>query len=156
MTITERRIVIGIQLLMIIGLSIISIIEYSTVAQELFMIRIACVGLMTLILIFYLQGFEYASTALVLSGCVIIPLVISNDTFTPSNAYAMLFPPVVAMVLTRPRWIVVTAILTPLLLMSRPDAFLWRAEPSFWILYSLLIGSLVLTRFLRDLGVVKE
>lgn len=155
MTITERRIGLGIQLLMIIGLAIISIVEYSSVPQGLVFTRIACMGLMSLILVFYLRGFEYASTALVLSGCIIIPLVIGNDTFTPSNAYAMLFPPIVAMVLTRPYLIVLTAVLTPLLLMSRPDAFLWRAEAGFWILYSMLIASLVLARFLKDLKVEK-
>ena len=152
MTITERRISIGIQLLMIIGLVMISIVEYSHVTQEVMIIRIACMGLLSLILVLYLRGFEYATTALVLSGCIIIPLVISNDTFTPSNAYAMLFPPMVAMVLTRPLWIGVTAVLTPVLLMSRPDAFLWRAELGFWILYGMLIASLVLARFLKDIN----
>lgn len=151
MHITERHVGISVQVLMIIGFVIIIFLQLPVVPQSITLIRIVCLTLVSLILFLYLRGFAYAPVLLVLCGSVIITLVVDDSGYNPSNAYVLLLPAIIAMVLTRPRWIAVAAILTPLLFLLRPQAFLWKVTVFFWVIYTMIMLALMLARFLTDM-----
>lgn len=146
----ERKIGMGIQILMIIGFLIIIGIQYSEVPQYLTLFRVASLCIISLILFLYLRQVSYAPILLVLFGSLAVALSVKESSFNISNPYMLLMASLVALVLTSPRWVFVTGILSPLFFFMRPGTFVRDVPITFWILYGMIIGSLILVRMLTD------
>ncbi len=140
----------GIQVLMIIGFLMIIGIQYAEVPQYLTLLRIASLCIIGFIFFLYIRRVSFAPVVLVLFGSLATALIVKESTFNTSNPYMLLMASLVALVLTSPRWVFVTGILSPFFFMMHPEAFVRDAPPTFWVLYAMIIGALTLVRMLTD------
>jgi anti-anti-sigma regulatory factor len=151
MRITQRQAVLGLQTLLLIGTLLILLAQIAAGAPLRETIPTA-VGFLSGsgVLYLYWRGWRYASHTIVLVGILISGLIPPDARITRETVLSLLIPPVIAMILGRPSWVVVSALATPIVLLIRTGGEGLDAGPPVVILYGMVVGGMALARLVTD------
>lgn len=98
----------------------------------------------------YLRGWEYARHGVVVVAAIIIPFGLTEHSLANYIHPIVFFPPVLAVLLTSPRWIVGSAVGTYLLLLIRAGWAGRYAHPEMILSYFIIVGGLFASRLATD------
>jgi anti-anti-sigma regulatory factor len=110
------------------------------------------VGIAAAILLLYLsrRGWPYVPYVLMLQSILLSVLVPPPPLFDVNTSLSLLIPPVTALILGGPLWIVLSAVATWLLALARSGVDSLPSLPPFYILYALIVVGMVLARMVMD------
>jgi anti-anti-sigma regulatory factor len=150
MRITQRQVAIGMQSMVLIGLVGIAIFQIIA-GSPLFAIaaNILGVALTAALLGAYLRGWRYAAPAIMLLSILLSAFVPPLPLFSLDAVFSLLIPPVTALILGSPAWVLGSAVATALLFAARSDGAV-PASPPFVIIYLLLVGGMFLARIITN------
>jgi anti-anti-sigma regulatory factor len=150
MRITQRQVAIGMQVMILIGL--VGIAIYQIVAgSPPFAIVMNILGVVLTAALFgaYLRRWRYAPPVIMLLSITLSSLVPPLPLFSLDAVFSILIPPVTALILGSPAWVVVSAAATALLFVARSGGVV-PISPPFFIIYLLLVGGMFLARMITD------
>src|SRR5262249_31865821 len=150
MRITQRQVATGMQIMVLIGITIIAI--YQIVAgSPLFAILMNILGVLltAALLLAYLRGWRYASTAIMVLSILLSSFVPPPPLFSLDAVFSLLIPPVTALILGSPAWVLISRAATALLFAARSGGTI-PFSPPFLIIYLLLVGGMSLARIITD------
>jgi rsbT co-antagonist protein RsbR len=150
MRITQRQVALGMQIMILIGL--VGIAIYQVVAgSPLFAIGANILGVFLAAALFgaYLRGWRYAAPAIMLLSILLSSFVPPLPLFSLDAVLSLLIPPVTALILGTPAWVLVSAVATAVLFAARSGGDI-PAGPPFIIIAFLLVGGMFLARIVTD------
>jgi anti-anti-sigma regulatory factor len=151
MYITRRQAALGIQILMLLGLLPPIVLQSAMgapLAAILLTVALFVAGCATAAGLWRDRPLAYpALVALSILNSVVVPPV---ATLSPENLLLLLMPPVVALIVGRPRWVIVSALATPALFLVRVGAQLLDISPALVGIYLMLVGGVTLARLVVD------
>lgn len=150
MRITQRQVALGMQIMVLIGL--VGIAIYQIVAgSPPFAIAANILGVLLAAGLFvaYLRGWRYAAAAIMLLSIVLSSFVPPLPLFSLDAVLSLLIPPVTALILGTPAWVLGSAIATAVLFAARSGGDI-PAGPPFIIIAVLLVGGIFLARIITD------
>lgn len=147
MTITPRRIAIGLLgLLLVSTLAVILIDVGMSTVTTLTYIDVLAAAIFGALLWTTWRGWSYSSYALIIIITLLVGGALNEPFLTQRFSGALLMPAIVALVLAGPRWIIGSAVCSLLLLLIRAG---WQgvyAEPITLLIHGISVGGLVLGR----------
>lgn len=131
----------------LIGIAIFQIIAGSPV----FAIAANILGVVLTAALFgaYLRGWRYAAPAIMLLSILLSAFVPPLPLFSLDAVFSLLIPPVTALILGSPAWVLGSAVATALLFVARSGGVV-PPSPPFMIIYLLLVGGMCLARIITD------
>jgi rsbT co-antagonist protein RsbR len=151
MQITQRQSVIGFLGLLIVGGLIV--LTFQILSNEsLDQVIVTCVGIITIggLLIAYWRGWDHARHAVVVIVTLLLTASMAEPFLTKEVTFAILIPPVIALVFTRPAWVIGSATVVLLGLIARAGGVGVYTEPITVVLYILVVGGMVLARLVLE------
>ncbi len=150
MRITQRQVAMGMQIMILIGLVGIAIYQVGAGSPP-FAIAANILGvfLTAALLGAYLRGWRYAAPAIMLLSILLSSFVPPLPLFSLDAVLSLLIPPVTALILGTPAWVLVSAIATAVLFAARSGGDI-PAGPPFIIIALLLVGGMFLARIVTD------
>jgi len=147
MTITPRRITIGLLGLLILAvlLVILSSLVAGTMNGYLF-IDILTLGIFSVLLWATWRGWAYSSYTLIIVVMLLASGTVSEPFLTQQFSGTLIIPAIIALALAGPRWILGSAICTLAIVLFRAG---WQGvytEPISLIIYGVSVGGLILGR----------
>jgi len=112
---------------------------------------VACTPLFSLLALLYWRNWEPAPYITVVLFTMLVGLMMPDPFVTQQVSMAIFLPPVLALVLITPRWMVIAAISTFLMIVMRAN---WQGaytNPIFLAIFATLIGGLLICRRVLDL-----
>jgi rsbT co-antagonist protein RsbR len=151
MHVTQRQVALGLQIVLLVGLALITISQlmFGTSPAELAVNLASGVGA-GLLLYLYWRGWRYAPHALMIASTVISTLVPPPPLFAADTLLSLLIPPVTALILGGPAWIVGMALVSFAIAVARSGAADLPALPPFYILYAVVVSGMILARLVTD------
>jgi anti-anti-sigma regulatory factor len=153
MQLTQRRIHLGLFGLMTIGSTLLLIFVFATPGALLISRIIATclvVGFGSL-LFAYRRGWQYARPIAVILVTILMGAGIPPENITQQQTWAALVPPVVALLLTEPAWVVGSAIAIMSIILVRAGGSGVYTSPIELTLYVVIVGGMVLSRLATDM-----
>jgi rsbT co-antagonist protein RsbR len=150
MRITQRQVALGMQIMILIGL--VGIAIYQIVAgSPIFAIAVNILGVVLTAALFiaYLRGWRHASMAIILLSILLSSFVPPLPLFSLDAVLSLLIPPVTALILGTPAWVLVSAAATAILFVARSSGDV-PTNPPFIIIALLLVGGMFLARIITD------
>jgi rsbT co-antagonist protein RsbR len=153
--ITQRQIHLGLFILMTLGTLMLTILVFSTPSAQIAS-KIIASGLFLCfggLLLAYRRGWEYARPIAVVAVTILMGAGIpaSNpDNISQQITWAVLLPPVVALLLTEPAWVLGSGITILATVIARAGGRGAYTSPIELTLYSVVIGGMVLSRLATD------
>jgi anti-anti-sigma regulatory factor len=150
MRITQRQVAIGMQVMILIGL--VGIAIYQIVAgSPPFAIAMNILGVLLTAALFgaYLRRWRYAPPVIMLLSITLSSFVPPLPLFSLDAVFSILIPPVTALILGSPAWVLASAAATALLFVARSGGVV-PISPPFFIIYLLLVGGMFLARLITD------
>jgi len=150
MRITQRQVAMGMQIMILIGLVGIAIYQVGAGSPP-FAIAANILGvfLTAALLGAYLRGWRYAAPAIMLLSILLSSFVPPLPLFSLDAVLSLLIPPVTALILGTPAWVLVSAVATAVLFAARSGGDI-PAGPPFIIIALLLVGGMFLARIVTD------
>jgi rsbT co-antagonist protein RsbR len=150
MRITQRQVALGMQVMILIGLTGIAIFQI-VAGSPIFAIAANILGVALTVALFvaYLRGWRYAAPAIMLLSILLSAFVPPLPLFSLDAVFSLLIPPVTALILGSPAWVLGSAVATALLFAARSDGAV-PTSPPFIIIYLLLVGGMFLARIITD------
>jgi len=150
MRITERQVALGMQIMILIGLVGIAIFQI-VAGSPPFAIAANIIGVLFAAALFvaYLRGWRYAASAIMLLSIVLSAFVPPLPLFSLDAVFSLLIPPVTALILGTPAWVLGSAVVTAVLFAARSGGDV-PASPPFIIITVLLVGGMFLARIVTD------
>lgn len=147
MTITPRRIAIGLLGLLILAVLLVTLssLATGTIAGFLF-IDILTLGIFSALLWATWRGWVYSSYALIIIMTLLASGTVSEPFLTQEFSGTLIIPAIVALVLASPRWILGSAICTLIIVLIRAGWHGVYTEPLALIIYGVSVGGLMLGR----------
>jgi rsbT co-antagonist protein RsbR len=153
--ITQRQIHLGLFMLMTLGALVLTILVFSTPSAQIISMIVAsslffCFGGL---LLAYRHGWEYARPIAVVAVTLLMGVGIpaSNpDNISQQITWAVLLPPVVALLLTEPRWVLGSGIAIMAIVIARAGGRGVYTSPIELTLYVVVIAGMVLSRLATD------
>jgi rsbT co-antagonist protein RsbR len=151
MRITQRQVAIGMQSLLLAGTLAILIYQLIT-GPDLSTIVTTVIGLMIggVVLFLFWRDWKYAPYVMIITGVVLSGLIPPDDTLTRETVLSLLIPPVIALILGRPIWIIGSAIGTLLILFIRSGGQGWEANIPVLVILAMIAGGMTLARIVTD------
>ena len=155
MRVTQRQIHLGLFTLMTLGTLMLAILVFSTPSAQIISKIIAsslflCFGGL---LLAYRRGWEYARPIAVVAVTILMGVGIPSsnpDNISQQITWAVLLPPVVALLLTEPIWVLGSGIAILAIVIARAGGRGVYTSPIELTLYSVVIGGMVLSRLATD------
>lgn len=150
MRITQRQVALGMQIMILIGLVGIAIYQVISGSPP-FAIAANILGVFLAAALFvaYLRGWRYAAPAIMILSIVLSSFVPPLPLFSLDAVLSLLIPPVTALILGTPAWVLGSAIATAVLFVARSGGDV-PAGPPFIIIAGLLVGGMFLARIVTD------
>src|SRR6185503_4871916 len=150
MRITQRQVAIGMQIMVLIGLVGIGISQVVTGSPP-FAIIANILGVLLTAALFgaYLRGWRYVAPAIMLLSIVLASFVPPLPLFRLDAVLSLLIPPVTALILGTPAWVLGSAIATAVLFVARSGGDV-PASPPFIIIALLLVGGMFLASIVTE------
>jgi len=153
--ITERQIRLGLFILMTFGMLMLTILVFTTPSAQVISKIIAsslflCFGAL---LLAYRRGWEYARPIAVVAITILMGVGIPDsnpDNISQQITFAVLLPPVVALLLTDPIWVLGSGIAILAIVIARAGGSGVYTSPIELTLYFVVIGGMVLSRLATD------
>jgi anti-anti-sigma regulatory factor len=101
------------------------------------------------LLVAYMRGWRYAAPAIMLLSIVLSSFVPPLPLFSLDAVLSLLIPPVTALILGTPAWVLGSALITAVLFAARSGGNV-PASPPFIIIAVLLVGGMFLARIITD------
>src|SRR5436190_6295025 len=151
MRITQRQVAIGMQALLLAGTLAILMFQIIT-GDDLIPIITTVAGLAVggTVLFLFWRGWKYAQYVMIITGVVLSGLIPPDATWTRETVLSFLIPPVIALLLGRPSWILASAIGTPLNLLIRSGGQGWDANIPVPVILAMVTGGMTLARIVTD------
>ncbi|HNP69608.1 MAG TPA: STAS domain-containing protein [Kouleothrix sp.] len=151
MRITQRQVGIGTQAMVVVGLVLLGIYQIAA-GSPAFAVTMNLIGIViaALLLYVYVRGWRYAPLAIVISSALLSGLVPPPPLFSIATIFSLIVPPVTALILGRPAWVLACALATPAIFVLRSGITALPGDPPLYILYALIVGGLVLARIVTD------
>jgi anti-anti-sigma regulatory factor len=137
---------------MTIGSTLLLVFVLAT-PGALLLSRIIATGLVVgfgSLLIAYQRGWEYARPIAVILVTLLMGVGIPPENVTQQQTWAALIPPVVALLLTEPAWVVGSAITIMSIILVRAGGSGVYTSPIELTLYVVIVGGMVLSRLAAD------
>ena len=150
MRITQRQVAIGMQSMVLIGLVGIAIAQV-VAGSPPFAIIANILGVLLTAALFgaYLRGWRYVAPAIMILSIVLASFVPPLPLFSLDAVLSLLIPPVTALILGTPAWVLGSAIATAALFAARSGGAI-PVGPPFIIIALLLVGGMFLARIVTD------
>jgi rsbT co-antagonist protein RsbR len=150
MRITQRQVAIGMQIMILIGLVIIAIYQVVS-GSPAFAIAANILGVFLTAALFaaYLRGWRYAAPTIMLLSILLSSFVPPLPLFSLDAVLSLLIPPVTALILGTPAWVLVSAVATAVLFAARSGGDI-PAGPPCIIIACWLVGGMFLARIVTD------
>ncbi|MFL5807642.1 MAG: STAS domain-containing protein [Roseiflexaceae bacterium] len=154
MQITQRQSVIGLLGLLLVGgllVIVLQLLYNQPLDQEI----VTGVGMLVVggLLIAYWRGWDHARHAVVVIVTLLLAATMTEPFLTQQVTYSILIPPVIALVFTRPAWILGSAAVVLLGLIARAGGVGVYVDPITVVLYILVVGGMVLARLVLDTAI---
>ena len=155
MRITQRQIHLGLFMLMTLGTLMLTILVFATPSAQITS-KIIASGLFLCfggLLLAYRRGWEYARPIAVVAVTLLMGVGIPSsnpDNIAQQITWAVLLPPIVALLLTEPGWVLGSGITILAIVIARAGGRGVYTSPIELTLYSVLIGGMVLSRLATD------
>ncbi len=155
MRITQRQIHLGLFILMTCGALMLTILVFATPSAQIAS-KIIASGLFLCfggLLLAYRRGWEYARPIAVVAVTILMGVGIPSsnpDNISQQITWAVLLPPVVALLLTEPIWVLGSGIAILAIVIARAGGRGVYTSPIELTLYSVVIGGMVLSRLATD------
>jgi rsbT co-antagonist protein RsbR len=151
MHVTQRQVALGLQISLLVGLALITLSQLAsgTALADLVVNLASMAGAGVFLYLFY-QGWRYAPAALMIASSVISALVPPLPIFEVNTVLSLIIPPVTALILGGPVWIVGTALAAFAIAVARSGVDALPSLPPFYILYVIAVGGMVLARLVTD------
>jgi anti-anti-sigma regulatory factor len=150
MRITQRQVALGMQIMILIGLIGIAIFQIVAGSPPFAIIaNIIGVLLTAALFVAYLRRWRYAAWAIMILSIVLSSFVPPLPLFSLDAVLSLLIPPVTALILGTPAWVLGSAIATTGLFVARSGGDM-PVGPPFIIIAVLLIGGMFLARIVTD------
>jgi anti-anti-sigma regulatory factor len=150
MRITQRQVALGMQIMVLIGLVGIAFFQIVSGSPPFAIIaNILGVVLTAALFMAYLRGWRYAAQVIMLLSIVLSSFVPPLPLFSLDAVLSLLIPPVTALILGTPAWVLGSAIATAMLFVARSGGAV-LVGPPFIIIAVLLVGGMVLARVVTD------
>jgi rsbT co-antagonist protein RsbR len=149
---TQRQIHLGLFGLMTIGSTLLLVFVLAT-PGALLLSRIIATGLVVgfgSLWFAYRRGWEYARPIAVIFVTLLMGAGIPPENVTQQQTWAALIPPVVALLLTEPAWVVGSAIAIMSIILVRAGGSGVYTSPIELTLYVVIVGGMVLSRLATD------
>lgn len=98
----------------------------------------------------YVRGWRYARAAIVVASVLLSGFVPPPPLFALDTALSLLIPPVTALILGAPAWVIASAVGAFAIFVLRSDPQAIASEASFYILLVLIVGGMALARIVTD------
>src|SRR5690349_15356612 len=98
----------------------------------------------------YQRGWEYARPIAVILVTLLMGVGIPPENVTQQQTWAALIPPVVALLLTEPAWVIGSAIAIMSIILVRAGGSGAYTSPIELTLYVVIVGGMVLSRLAAD------
>lgn len=151
MHITQRQVTLGLQILLLVGLVLITIsqIVTGTPSGDL-LINFASILSVAVLFAAYLRGWAYAPKGLIVMGAILAALTPPAPMFGVNSVQSLLIPPTTALLLAGPAWIVGSAAGAFAIAALRPGDQALPDQPAFYIIYVMVVAWMVLARLVMD------
>jgi len=152
MTLTQRQIHLGIFGLMTAGSTFLLVFVLAT-PGALLISRIIATSLILCfggLLLAYRRGWEYARPIAVIAVTLLMGAGIPQENITQQQTWAALIPPVLALVLTEPAWVLGSAVAIMTIILVRAGGSGVYTSPIELTLYVVIIGGMLLSRLATD------
>jgi anti-anti-sigma regulatory factor len=147
MQISQQRIALSLLSFMTAGTILVLIIQLATQAR---LVEIMGTGVATLIfaslMFVYWRGWNYAGEATIVILTLLVTLTTPEKYVTQEISITVCIPPILAMILGRPAWVVGSGIAIPLIMLMRAGWHGVYTDPLGLALYTMIIGGLLLSR----------
>jgi anti-anti-sigma regulatory factor len=146
MRLSQRQVVIGLQIFMFAGLLVLTPLLFALGAPVTFALTsAACMAAGALILVATWRRWRYAEPMVVALTVLISAFFPPTPGLGRENVIGMLIPPVFALILSRPLWVPLSAAATFALLEARAGgATLQSADPTLYVLLVMVVGGMTL------------
>lgn len=98
----------------------------------------------------YLRGWEPARSVAVVTATLLTGLGIQEPYLTQQISITFFIPPIMALILTGPAWVVGSAIAVLVMLIVRAGGVGPYTDPVTIILYAMIVGGMILSRIVTD------
>jgi rsbT co-antagonist protein RsbR len=153
--ITQRQIHLGLFMLMTLGMLMLTVLVFATPSAQITS-KIIASGLFLCfggLLLAYRRGWEYARPIAVVAVTLLMGVGIPSsnpDNIAQQITWAVLLPPIVALLLTEPGWVLGSGITILAIVIARAGGRGVYTSPIELTLYSVVIGGMVLSRLATD------
>ncbi len=122
------------------------------IGGELITILMALTGTVVFAAMFfaYLRGWEAARGIAVITATVLAGLGIQEPYITQQISITFFIPPIMALILTGPVWVIGSAFSVLVMLIVRAGGVGPYADPMTIILYAMIVGGMILSRIVTD------
>jgi rsbT co-antagonist protein RsbR len=151
MNVTQRQVNLGLFGVMSAGTLLVLLYELFTVNDRLSMLYTAIGALIFGALWFaYWRGWQYATQTLVVLITLMVIVATQEPYLTQMSSLAILIPPILALIMTRPGWVIGSAAAVLIGLNIRTQGIGSYADPLTIILFAMIIGGMILARMVTD------
>lgn len=151
MNVTPRQSVLLFMLTLLVGSILLGILQVVHAAPLMTML-LSGVGalLQTTLLVAYWRGWEYARHSMVLLVTLLVALGLQEPFITQSPSFLLFLPPILALVLVGPVWVIGSAIAIFTAILVRAGGQGVYASSEGLVIYGVCIGGLILGRLAGD------
>jgi anti-anti-sigma regulatory factor len=149
--ITQRRVTIGIGLFLAFGGLVFSITEFFSKGFNLIAVNGLIGAILFCSLVFaYSRGWEFAKN--LIAGFVLLSILapMKEPYLTERFSISLFIPPIVALLVTSPRWMALTALVTQvgMIILAKGQGVF--TNPQNVIMYWLVMGGMIMARVMSD------
>jgi rsbT co-antagonist protein RsbR len=151
MNITQRQVVIVLISLQVLGCLVMVGLMLASGANPMALSAAAAgVVLFSLLLAAYMRGWEYARHVVVAVVTLLTGFGMPEPYVSQEAALSIMLTPVLALILTGPMWVIGSAALVMLILLTRAGWTGVYAEPATAVAYAMVVGGMILARVITD------
>ena len=151
MRITQRQIGLGIQIV-IASITALLALYYFVIGAQLYVtLSVAISALVgTILLVSYIRNWRYAIPALLIVTIFVVGFSPPKPLFTLDKSLMLFVAPILALLLSRTRWVVFSIVLPFIIFAGRTGLENLPALPSFYTLFTMIAAGFILARLSID------
>lgn len=151
MRVTQRQVALGMQAMVIAGLIVLAAYQISAGSpSSAIVLNIAGILITVVLLLAYLRGWPYVTIAIIVMSTLLSGILPPQPVFSIATILSLFVPPLTALILGGPLWVVASAAGVFLIFVLRSDPQAIIGDPPFYIFALLLIGGMLLARLVTD------
>src|SRR6266545_4150528 len=151
MNVTQRQVALGLFGIMGMGTLFLFIWQVISGSYPSYLLGAGGAVLMFGALLFaYWRGWEYARYIAVILMALLVALSLQEPYLTQQITLAILIPPILALILAEPAWVIGSAIVLYVALLVRAGGQGVYVDPRTIVIFLMIIGGIILARLVTD------